>query len=47
MQSGFHQFNCLTMIMVMISEIKKIMDEFGTMEDFDQLLDEVHNRGMD
>lgn len=29
-----------------IRDYKKIMDEFGTMEDFDQLLDEVHNRGM-
>lgn len=29
-----------------ISDYKDIMDEFGTMEDFDQLLEEVHNRGM-
>lgn len=29
-----------------ISDYKGIMDEFGTMEDFDQLLAEVHKRGM-
>jgi len=29
-----------------ISDYKGIMDEFGTMEDFDQLLAEVHGRGM-
>ncbi len=29
-----------------ISDYQDIMDEFGTMEDFDQLLDEVHKRGM-
>ncbi|MBP1969351.1 glycosidase [Virgibacillus natechei] len=29
-----------------ISDYKGIMDEFGTMEDFDQLLEEVHTRGM-
>jgi len=29
-----------------ISDYHKIMNEFGTMEDFDQLLDEVHQRGM-
>ncbi|WP_106769018.1 glycoside hydrolase family 13 protein [Paenibacillus faecalis] len=29
-----------------ISDYQDIMDEFGTMEDFDQLLDEVHSRGM-
>ncbi|MBP0725417.1 alpha-glucosidase [Bacillus sp. RG28] len=29
-----------------ISDYQDIMDEFGTMEDFDQLLNEVHNRGM-
>ncbi|WP_406945473.1 alpha-glucosidase [Halobacillus sp. SY10] len=29
-----------------ISDYQKIMDEFGTMEDFDELLREVHNRGM-
>lgn len=29
-----------------IRDYKKIMAEFGTMEDFDQLLDEVHKRGM-
>ncbi|SEN38374.1 oligo-1,6-glucosidase/alpha-glucosidase [Mesobacillus persicus] len=29
-----------------ISNYQGIMEEFGTMEDFDQLLDEVHNRGM-
>ncbi|GGH80101.1 glycosidase [Pullulanibacillus pueri] len=29
-----------------ISDYKGIMDEFGTMVDFDQLLSEVHNRGM-
>ena len=26
--------------------IKKILAEFGTMEDFDTLLDEIHKRGM-
>ncbi|MED1471277.1 alpha-glucosidase [Bacillus salipaludis] len=29
-----------------ISDYQKIMDEFGTMADFDQLLQEVHRRGM-
>lgn len=29
-----------------ISDYQDIMDEFGTMDDFDQLLDEVHDRGM-
>ncbi len=29
-----------------ISDYKGIMDEFGTMKDFDELLDEVHKRGM-
>lgn len=29
-----------------ISDYQDIMDEFGTMEDFDQLLHEVHRRGM-
>ncbi|WP_088103268.1 glycoside hydrolase family 13 protein [Halalkalibacter urbisdiaboli] len=29
-----------------ISDYQDIMDEFGTMEDFDQLLDEVHKQGM-
>ncbi|MFY7868250.1 MAG: alpha-amylase family glycosyl hydrolase, partial [Exiguobacterium sp.] len=29
-----------------ISDYQDIMDEFGTMEDFDRLLDEVHQRGM-
>ncbi|MFD1849070.1 glycoside hydrolase family 13 protein [Oceanobacillus bengalensis] len=29
-----------------ISDYKDIMDEFGTMEDFDELLDEVHKRDM-
>ena len=29
-----------------ISDYKDIMDEFGTMADWDQLLDEVHARGM-
>ena len=29
-----------------ISDYQAIMDEFGTMADFDQLLDEVHKRGM-
>ncbi|MDQ0254624.1 oligo-1,6-glucosidase/alpha-glucosidase [Evansella vedderi] len=29
-----------------ISDYKGIMDEFGTMDDFDQLLKEVHSRGM-
>ncbi|WP_409252858.1 glycoside hydrolase family 13 protein [Bacillus sp. SCS-153A] len=29
-----------------ISDYQDIMDEFGTMEDFDQLLHEVHARGM-
>lgn len=29
-----------------ISDYQDIMDEFGTMEDFDQLLAEVHSRGM-
>src|SRR5699024_10174530 len=29
-----------------ISDYKDIMDEFGTMDDFDQLLDEVHQRDM-
>ncbi|WP_024614363.1 alpha-glucosidase [Clostridium sp. Ade.TY] len=29
-----------------ISDYKNILDEFGTMEDFDLLLKEVHNRGM-
>jgi alpha-glucosidase len=29
-----------------ISDYQGIMEDFGTMEDFDQLLKEVHNRGM-
>jgi len=29
-----------------ISDYRKIMDDFGTMEDFDELLQEVHRRGM-
>ncbi|MDD6211130.1 MAG: alpha-glucosidase [Bacteroidales bacterium] len=29
-----------------ISDYRKIMDEFGTMADFERLLDEVHRRGM-
>ncbi|MFC0471637.1 alpha-glucosidase [Halalkalibacter kiskunsagensis] len=29
-----------------ISDYQAIMEEFGTMEDFDELLDEVHKRGM-
>jgi alpha-glucosidase len=29
-----------------ISDYQDIMDEFGTMENFDQLLHEVHQRGM-
>ncbi len=29
-----------------ISDYRDIMDEFGTMADFDRLLDEVHSRGM-
>ncbi len=29
-----------------ISDYKDILDEFGTMADFDELLDEVHKRGM-
>ncbi len=29
-----------------ISDYKDIMDEFGTMEDFDRLLDEAHKRGI-
>lgn len=29
-----------------ISDYQDIMDEFGTMEDFDALLDEVHKRDM-
>jgi len=29
-----------------ISDYQAIMDEFGTMDDFDQLLEEVHMRGM-
>lgn len=29
-----------------ISDYKAILEEFGTMEDLDQLLDEVHKRGM-
>ncbi len=29
-----------------IRDYKKIMQEFGTMQDFDRLLTEVHNRGM-
>ncbi|QKS70530.1 alpha-glucosidase [Paenalkalicoccus suaedae] len=29
-----------------ISDYKDILEDFGTMEDFNQLLDEVHNRGM-
>ncbi|WP_210364332.1 alpha-glucosidase [Bacillus sp. REN3] len=29
-----------------ISDYQGIMDEFGTMEDFDQLLEETHKRGM-
>ena len=29
-----------------ISDYQDIMDEFGTMDDFDELLKQVHNRGM-
>lgn len=29
-----------------ISDYEEILDEFGTMEDFDELLSEVHGRGM-
>lgn len=29
-----------------IRNYRKVMDEFGTMEDFDQLLDRLHNRGI-
>ncbi len=29
-----------------ISDYQAIMDEFGTMEDFDELLKEIHQRGM-
>src|SRR6056297_776531 len=29
-----------------ISDYKAIMDEFGTMDDWDLLLQEMHNRGM-
>lgn len=29
-----------------ISDYKDILDEFGTMDDFNELLNEVHNRGM-
>ncbi|MFG6114721.1 alpha-glucosidase [Halobacillus sp. MO56] len=29
-----------------ISDYQKIMDEFGTMEDWDRMLAEIHNRGM-
>ncbi|MFC3040501.1 alpha-glucosidase [Virgibacillus xinjiangensis] len=29
-----------------ISDYKGIMEEFGTMQDFDQMLEETHNRGM-
>ena len=29
-----------------ISDYQDIMDEFGTMEDFDELLKEIHQRGM-
>ena len=29
-----------------ISDYRAIMDEFGTMEDFDRLLKEVHHKGM-
>lgn len=29
-----------------IRDYKKILDEFGTMEDFDELLDEIHKRDM-
>ncbi len=29
-----------------ISDYEEILDEFGTMEDFDELLNEVHGRGM-
>ena len=29
-----------------ISDYQEIMDEFGTMEDFDRLLEGVHERGM-
>lgn len=29
-----------------ISDYQDIMDEFGTMDDFDELLEQVHNRGM-
>ncbi|WRN76827.1 alpha-amylase family glycosyl hydrolase [Staphylococcus aureus] len=39
--------NHLMMTMVMIfSDYQEIMDEFGTMEDFDRLLKGVHDRGM-
>ena len=29
-----------------ISDYQDIMDDFGNMEDFDLMLDEVHKRGM-
>ncbi|NLJ89758.1 MAG: alpha-glucosidase [Clostridiales bacterium] len=29
-----------------IRDYQKIMDEFGTMEDFDELIDQIHKRGM-
>ena len=29
-----------------ITDYQDIMDEFGTMDDFDELLEEVHKRGM-
>ena len=29
-----------------VRDYKKIMEEFGTMEDFDNLLSEIHNRKM-
>ena len=32
--------------MGMISDYQAIMDEFGTMSDFDQLLNEIHARDM-
>ncbi len=35
----------MTMVMILVTT-KEIMDEFGTMEDFDRLLKGVHDRGM-